>query len=268
MDDIAAGRASLPSSSEEDDEEESSSDEEEVPVSTHQKRKRTAESPKQGKATTAKGKGKAKPETPAKKAKQAQVQTPKKTPKKAAAVTTAQKTPKKAESAQQTPKKAQTPQRETVVVRKKLGQGLECDVLRVGNGKEAKRGMKVTCSYAGKLRKGGKQFDQSNSFSFRLGVGEVIKGWDAGIAGMRVGEKRRLYVPSHLGYGKRGAGRDIPPNSALVCVTELMLRDVAVVCVCVCVCVWVVLLPCYLREKSWCGVCSFCLGLLRPGSFL
>jgi hypothetical protein len=66
------------------------------------------------------------------------------------------------------------------------------------------------------MQNGFKEFDRSANFNFRLGVGEVIKGWDEGCKGMREGGVRRLLVPSHLGYGRQGAGKDIPPNSDLV----------------------------------------------------
>ena len=66
------------------------------------------------------------------------------------------------------------------------------------------------------MQNGFKEFDRSANFNFRLGVGEVIKGWDEGCKGMREGGVRRLLVPSHLGYGRQGAGKDIPPNADLV----------------------------------------------------
>jgi FKBP-type peptidyl-prolyl cis-trans isomerase FkpA len=72
------------------------------------------------------------------------------------------------------------------------------------------------CLFTSMLQNGFKEFDRSANFSFRLGVGEVIKGWDEGCKGMREGGVRRLLVPSHLGYGRQGAGKDIPPNSDLV----------------------------------------------------
>ncbi|KAJ0620339.1 putative peptidylprolyl isomerase [Helianthus annuus] len=73
--------------------------------------------------------------------------------------------------------------------------------------------------YIGKLKKNGKIFDSNIAkapFKFRLGAGEVIAGWDVGVKGMRVGEKRRLTIPPSMGYGARGAGSAIPPNSWLV----------------------------------------------------
>ncbi len=78
----------------------------------------------------------------------------------------------------------------------------------------------VTVSYIGTLEDGS-EFDRASSFTFRLSAGEVIKGWDIGIQGMCVGGKRQLSVPSKLGYGKRGAGKDIPPNSDLSFVVTL-----------------------------------------------
>ena len=103
---------------------------------------------------------------------------------------------------------------------------------RVGNGAEAKPGMKVTVQYTGWLYddsakdKHGSKFDSSYDndapFSFTLGAGDVIKGWDEGVAGMHVGGKRTLLIPAALGYGARGAGGDIPPNASLVFDVELL----------------------------------------------
>jgi FKBP-type peptidyl-prolyl cis-trans isomerase FkpA len=103
---------------------------------------------------------------------------------------------------------------------------------KVGTGAEAKAGMKVTVQYTGWLYddratdKHGTRFDSSydsgEPFSFNLGAGEVIKGWDQGVAGMRVGGKRTLLIPAGLGYGARGAGSDIPPNASLVFDVELL----------------------------------------------
>ena len=78
----------------------------------------------------------------------------------------------------------------------------------------SKPGDSITVSYVGTLDDG-KQFDAAKSFNFVLGAGDVIKGWDQGLVGMAVGAKRRLVVPSSLGYGKRGCAPDIPPNATL-----------------------------------------------------
>jgi FKBP-type peptidyl-prolyl cis-trans isomerase/linker histone H1 and H5 family len=80
--------------------------------------------------------------------------------------------------------------------------------------RSAQHGDTVNVKYVGTLDNG-VQFDAANSFSFLLGAGDVIKGWDKGIVGMRVGGKRKLVVPSKLGYGKRGCSPDIPPNATL-----------------------------------------------------
>lgn len=96
--------------------------------------------------------------------------------------------------------------------------GLKKTDLVVGKGPVAKAGDRVSVDYVGKLTNG-KQFDTSigrGPFSFTLGGGEVIKGWDLGVAGMRVGGKRKLVIPPSLGYGATGAGADIPPNATLV----------------------------------------------------
>lgn len=103
---------------------------------------------------------------------------------------------------------------------------------KVGSGAEAKPGTTVTVHYTGWLyndqakEKHGKQFDSSRDhgqpFSFPLGAGRVIAGWDQGVAGMKVGGKRTLLIPAELGYGARGAGGDIPPNASLVFDVELL----------------------------------------------
>lgn len=94
----------------------------------------------------------------------------------------------------------------------------------VGTGAEAKAGQRVEVHYTGWLTNGTK-FDSSvgrRPFSFRLGAGEVIAGWDEGVAGMKVGGKRKLEIPPELGYGSRGAGGVIPPNATLVFEVELL----------------------------------------------
>ncbi|HMH53822.1 MAG TPA: FKBP-type peptidyl-prolyl cis-trans isomerase [Candidatus Acidoferrum sp.] len=94
-----------------------------------------------------------------------------------------------------------------------------------GTGATAKKGESVTVHYTGWL-KSGEKFDSSHDrqqpFVFPLGAGQVIKGWDEGVAGMRVGGKRKLVIPAHLGYGDRGAGRVIPPGATLIFEVELL----------------------------------------------
>ena len=102
--------------------------------------------------------------------------------------------------------------------------GLKYIDRKVGTGKEAKAGDVVEVHYTGTL-KDGKQFDSSvggEPFSFNLGKGEVIKGWDEGVAGMKVGGKRKLMIPPDLAYGARGAGAVIPPNAELHFEVELL----------------------------------------------
>ena len=104
--------------------------------------------------------------------------------------------------------------------------------LAAGSGAEATPGAKVTVHYTGWLYdpkaadKHGKKFDSSKdhgeAFEFKLGAGHVIRGWDQGVAGMKVGGKRTLVIPSELGYGSRGAGGAIPPNATLVFDVELL----------------------------------------------
>jgi FKBP-type peptidyl-prolyl cis-trans isomerase len=95
----------------------------------------------------------------------------------------------------------------------------------VGTGAEAKPGNKVSVHYTGWLTDG-KEFDSSKKagrpFQFQLGAGQVIQGWERGVAGMKVGGKRKLTVPPQMGYGERGAGGVIPPNATLVFEIELL----------------------------------------------
>jgi peptidylprolyl isomerase len=98
--------------------------------------------------------------------------------------------------------------------------------LIVGTGPEAKAGQSVTVNYVGVLYSTGKVFDASwkrhEPFTFTLGKGQVISGWDQGVAGMKVGGRRELIIPAPLAYGARGAGSSIPPNAALVFVVDLL----------------------------------------------
>lgn len=109
----------------------------------------------------------------------------------------------------------------------KMANGLSYEDLKVGTGLEAKAGKKVVVDYTGWLSDGGKkgkQFDSSighGKFTFTLGAGMVIKGWDEGVAGMKIGGKRTLMIPAKLGYGARGAGSAIPPNADLIFDVEL-----------------------------------------------
>ena len=109
------------------------------------------------------------------------------------------------------------------------GTGLRYEDHKVGKGTEAVSGKTVEVHYTGWLNDGdkkGKKFDSSvdrgRTFSFPLGARRVIKGWEEGVAGMKVGGKRTLYIPSSLGYGARGAGRAIPPNADLIFDVELI----------------------------------------------
>ena len=103
--------------------------------------------------------------------------------------------------------------------------GLQYEELQVGEGDEAKSGHTVDVHYTGWLTDGLKfdsSVDRGTPFSFHLGGGQVIRGWDEGVAGMRVGGKRKLTIPPDLGYGPRGAGGVIPPNATLVFEVELL----------------------------------------------
>ena len=95
----------------------------------------------------------------------------------------------------------------------------------IGTGAEAKAGQQVTVNYSGTLTNGTKfdsSYDRGQPFVFTLGVGQVIKGWDEGFAGMKIGGKRKLIIPSELGYGAQGAGGVIPPNATLIFEVELL----------------------------------------------
>ncbi|MEW6432444.1 MAG: FKBP-type peptidyl-prolyl cis-trans isomerase [Myxococcota bacterium] len=102
---------------------------------------------------------------------------------------------------------------------------LQIEDLKVGTGPEAKAGQNVSVHYVGTLTNGN-QFDSSrdrgHAFQFRLGAGQVIRGWDQGVAGMKVGGLRKLTIPPEMGYGARGFPPVIPGNSTLIFEVELL----------------------------------------------
>ena len=111
-----------------------------------------------------------------------------------------------------------------------MGNGLVIEDLVVGEGNEAQDYNKVVVNYTGTLEDGS-IFDSSlkpgrTPFTFTLGVGSVIKGWDLGVKGMKVGGKRKLTIPADLGYGNNGAGNVIPPNATLTFEVELLEVEV------------------------------------------
>jgi len=110
-----------------------------------------------------------------------------------------------------------------------MSTGLQTIDTQPGTGAEARKGQTVTVHYTGWLYQNGQQgakFDSSRDrndpFRFALGAGMVIRGWDEGVAGMKVGGKRTLIIPADMGYGARGAGGVIPPNATLVFDVELL----------------------------------------------
>lgn len=117
----------------------------------------------------------------------------------------------------------------TKMIRKKTDSGLEYEIIEEGSGATPKAGQTVTVHYTGWLDKNGEKgtkfdssIDRGQPFSFKVGAGYVIKGWDEGILGMKVGETRRLIIPSNLGYGAHGAGGVIPPNAKLIFDVKLL----------------------------------------------
>lgn len=97
--------------------------------------------------------------------------------------------------------------------------------IKVGEGKEAKSGDTVVMNYKGTLVDGTKfdsSYDRNQPFTTKIGVGQVIKGWDEGVPGMKIGGKRKLTIPPDLGYGSAGAGGVIPPNATLIFEVELL----------------------------------------------
>ncbi len=117
----------------------------------------------------------------------------------------------------------------TKMARKTTDSGLEYEIIQEGSGVSPEVGEQVVVHYTGWLDKNGElgtKFDSSvdrgKPFSFIIGMGQVIKGWDEGVLSMKVGEKRRLIIPSKLGYGTRGAGAIIPPNATLIFDVELL----------------------------------------------
>jgi peptidylprolyl isomerase len=109
---------------------------------------------------------------------------------------------------------------------KSTSSGLQYWDLKEGTGATGSAGKSVSVHYTGWLASNGKKFDSSvdrgQPFMFQLGAGQVIKGWDEGVSGMKVGGKRQLRIPPELGYGARGAGGVIPPNATLIFDVELL----------------------------------------------
>jgi len=135
------------------------------------------------------------------------------------------KTPKETKTPKQDPKtpkeESKTPKEESSgkTPKRTLKGGVQVEDVKEGTGPECKSGNMVGMYYEGRLKSNNKRFDglkEGKPFKFKLGSGQVIKGWDVGVLGMKVGGKRKLTIPPKLGYGASGAPPDIPPNSTLV----------------------------------------------------
>lgn len=103
--------------------------------------------------------------------------------------------------------------------------GFKVEDLKIGTGSAVKSGDKIKINYIGTLVDGKKfdsSYDRGQPFETQIGVGQVIKGWDLGVLGMKVGGKRKLTIPPELGYGEKGAGEVIPPNATLIFEVELV----------------------------------------------
>ncbi|MCG3205484.1 MAG: hypothetical protein KCHDKBKB_02205 [Elusimicrobia bacterium] len=119
----------------------------------------------------------------------------------------------------------ESPKESSSVKTIKTSSGLQYVDIKEGTGESPKNGQRVTVHYTGKLKDGTKfdsSVDRGEPFTFIIGVGQVIKGWDEGVATMKVGGQRTLIIPSQLGYGERGAGNVIPPNAELHFDVELL----------------------------------------------
>jgi FKBP-type peptidyl-prolyl cis-trans isomerase len=125
----------------------------------------------------------------------------------------------------ETPKEKKPEMKKEAAVETKAVTELKIEDVKKGTGTEAVSGKTVSVHYTGWLTDG-KKFDSSvdrgQPFQFKLGAGQVIKGWDQGVAGMKIGGKRKLTIPSDLAYGDRGAGGAIPPKATLVFEVELL----------------------------------------------
>jgi peptidylprolyl isomerase len=143
-----------------------------------------------------------------------------------AATETATEAPTEAATETPTPAAAEATKPEVKVPKGPAPKKLVIKDIKKGTGVEAVEGSTVSVQYVGVLYDGGKQFDASwdrgEPFSFPLGAGQVIPGWDQGVKGMKVGGRRELIIPPDLGYGPQGAGADIPPNATLIFVVDLL----------------------------------------------
>ncbi|PNF28966.1 hypothetical protein B7P43_G19110, partial [Cryptotermes secundus] len=193
-----------------------------TPKEKQQQKDRTTNEKQQQKNKTPSEKQQQKNKTPSEK--QQQGGTPKPSPgTQVNGIPVQQQSGKKNKKGQETPKGPKTPGADTPQ-KKVLEGGVTIEEVKVGNGPVAKPGREVSVYFVGRLKHNNKQFDsatQGSGFKFRLGRGEVIKGWDIGVSGMKVGGKRRIICPPALAYGSKGSPPAIPSNSTLVFDIEL-----------------------------------------------
>lgn len=196
------------------DSEEGEESDEDMETAVEEKKEPVKPTPKKDKQKEAKGKAGKKEATPGKK------------PESVNGTPNQQSSKKKKQKDGSTPQVkegAKTPKSEDMQ-KKTLPGGVAIEDLKVGSGPVAKAGRIVSVYYVGRLKQNNKQFDatqQGPGFKFRLGCGEVIKGWDTGVAGMKVGGKRKIVCPPNMAYGSKGSPPVIPPNSSLVFEVEL-----------------------------------------------
>merc|ERR1719500_1747098 len=219
-----------------DDDSEEEEEEEKKPVKAKAKEEtpkkevktKDAKTPKQDLPKSAKKEnGKQEAKTPKQEAKTPKAKEDTKTPKQESKAPKDAKTPKDPKTPKEDGKKPQLDTKTPGKTPKRtIKGGIQIEDLHEGSGQEVKAGNTVGMFYSGRLASNNKKFDSCLSgppFKFKLGKGEVIKGWDLGVLGIKVGGKRRLTIPPKFAYGQNGAPPDIPPNSTLIFEIECKL---------------------------------------------